>query len=467
MKLLPFNFDRLTCGDYFLSNMAGFHKFLELSALQELIDFSKTSSPADNAQLESGLFITPEDCADASIAAMGSALARKLTFELQFSPIFMIVPTLRCDHTCSYCQVSRAPVDAQNYDLDEAAIPAIIDSIKKLFTPPYKLEIQGGEPLIRFDLIRQIYHEAESQLGGGNFEFVIATSLSLLDEAVLLWAKSRNVYFSTSVDGDALVHNASRILPGENSYQRVKQAVAKIQAELGPERVATVTTATTEVLKRPEVLIEAHLEMGIYDLFVRPISPYGFANARSVSTYSVPEYMTFYSALFEAIKTHNQSGTSPSLIEHSAAIHMKRIMNPSFSQYADLKSPSGFVLNSVLFNYDGKIYGSDEARMLQRVLGELDFSCGDVGSINFSANALYKTILGSSFNLLHPGCEHCAYQPYCGSDPCQAIATQGEPVGDKSLSLFCQYHKAMFRFLMDRFHTDPGSRNLLMGWCHG
>jgi len=452
-------------GGYFLSNMAGFYSFLGTEALQELIDFSKTTSCSTNRQLQSRLFVAPEESMDASIGMMASALAKKLQLELQFKPIYMIVPTLRCDHTCTYCQVSRAPLNAHNYDLAEDTITKIIGTIKKLSDPPYKLEIQGGEPLIRFDLIQKIYDEAENQLGGENVEFVVATSLSLLDETILSWAKNRNVYFSTSLDGDSLVHNENRILPGENSFQKVKQAVRQIQDELGSDRVATVTTVTRALLNRPEALIEAHLEMGLYDLFVRPISPYGFANTKVTSTYSVSEYMDFYIQFFEGIKSQVFSGVP--LIEHAAAIHMKRIMNPGFNQYSDLKSPSGFLLNCILFNYDGKVYGSDEARMLQRVLGEVDFFCGNVDAIDLSDNTLYQTILGNSFNLLHPGCEHCAYQPYCGSDPCQTIGVQGEPVGDKSLSLFCQYHKAMFRFLLDQFHAELDSKDMLMRWCHG
>lgn len=464
MKILPFSFDRLESGDYFLSNMSGFHEFLDHKSLTELVDFSLTSSAKINDRLESKLFVAQENNADIAIAALGSALAKKLLRELQFNPTFMIVPTLRCDHTCSYCQVSRAPVHAQEFDLDPKAIPAIISTIKKLSDAPYKLEIQGGEPLLRFDLIQRIYEEAVGQLGPKDFEIVIATSLSLLTDEVLGWAKQRDVFFSTSLDGSALVHNKNRILPGDNSYMRVKDAVGRLHSEIGRGRVATVTTVTTELLRHPDSLIEAHLEMGLHDMFVRPISPYGFANAKASASYDMTDYMDFYGRLFSSIVTHNASGTS--LIEHSAAIHMKRVLNPGFNQYADLKSPSGFILNSVLFNYDGKVYGSDESRMLQRVLGKIDFSCGSVDAINLQESDLYRAIISSSFNLLHPGCESCAYQPYCGVDPCQNISTQGEPVGDKSRSTFCQYHKAMFRFLLERYHAHPQSRELLKGWVH-
>lgn len=465
MNFLPFNFDRLPSGNYFLSNMAGFHTFLQPNHFAELVDFGKTSSLEGNAHLESKLIISSEENHNLARGALSSALAKKILSELTFSPIFMIVPTLRCDHTCTYCQVSRAPKNSEGYDLNEESIPAIIETIKLLSPPPYKIEIQGGEPLLRFDLVKKIHEEAVFQLGESQFEFVIATSLSLLEDNILSWAQRHNVHFSTSLDGDALIHNKNRILTGSNSFQKVKRAIQAIQHDLGQGYVATVTTVTDDLLKKPEALIEAHLELGIHEMFVRPISPYGFANTNTSCSYDIPSYMDFYQRLLDEVCQLNISGKE--FVEHSASIHMKRLLNPGFSQYADLKSPSGFMLNSVLFNFDGKVYGSDESRMLQRVLGKIDFSCGTADSINLLGNNLYKTIISSSFNMLHPGCDTCAYQPFCGTDPCQSISLQGEPIGDKSKSHFCQYHKAMFRLLLERYHSDTQYENMLKGWANG
>jgi len=464
MKLLPFSFDQLPSGSYFLSNMAGFHTFLKPEYLFELIDFGETSCHEENARLESKFITSSEINYDVAQGVLCSSLAKKTLSELQFSPIFMIVPTLRCDHTCTYCQVSRAPENADGYDLNPESIPKILETIKSLASAPYKIEIQGGEPLLRFDLVKQLYEEAVAQLGKGNFEFVIATSLSLLDENIMQWAKDNKVHFSTSLDGDELVHNKNRILANNSSFHQVKRAVQAIQQELGHGSVATVTTVTKELLERPEALIEAHLELGLHDMFVRPISPYGFANTNASDDYDVANYIQFYEQLLKEVFRLNSAGTQ--FIEHSASIHMKRILNPGFSQYADLKSPSGFILNSVLFNFDGKVYGSDESRMLQRVLGKIDFSCGTSDSIKLLESSLYKTIISSSFNMLHPGCDTCAYQPFCGADPCQNISLYGEPVGDKSKSHFCQYHKMMFRLLLDLYNSNTQYRDLLGSWAN-
>jgi His-Xaa-Ser system radical SAM maturase HxsB len=463
MKLMPFNFDRLSNGDFFISNLAGFHHFISEKDFSVLVTRSIVDDKIANEALESKLFLSEEGNDSLTASALSSGFAKRLMSDLAVNPIFMIVPTLRCDHTCKYCQVSRAAIGAKDYDLEPNLIPLIVKQIKKLASPPYKIEVQGGEPLLRFDLIQLIYEQCEEVLGNETFEMVIATSLSLLSPSVIAWVKDRNISFSVSLDGGKDVHNKSRILAGNTSHAKVSDGILRIQTELGKERVSTVTTVTKDLINNPLSIIDAHLSLDLTDIFVRPVSPYGFAHHDNFS-FSMSEYYTFYKTLIDQIVEHNKKGIP--LVEHSAAIHLKRIFNPGFSGYADLKSPSGVVLNCILFNYDGRVYGSDESRMLQKVSQTVDFSAGQVANMSFAKSDYYRSALASSFNFALPGCDTCAYQPFCGSDPCQNISVQGEPVGDRSRSTFCHYHKGMFRFLMSALAENGEVARVLKGWVY-
>lgn len=466
MKLLPFNFEYLDNGKVIISNLAGYSLVISSDDLQKMVEGSWDDSISSQEifkrqkALKEKLFIS--DNLKLAETLLAAGLGKKLSAEMKFSPIFMIVPTLRCDHTCRYCQVSRASVNAKDVDLADEKIPTIIGLIKKLSTAPYKIEIQGGEPLLRFDLIEKIYDEAISQLGEENIEFIITSSLSLLTDDMISWSKDKPVLFSVSLDGTAVVHNKNRILPTKDSYERVITNIKKLQQQLGKNRVSTVTTVTKALLAQPESLLDAHQEIGIYDLFIRPISPYGFAEGKN--DYSIEEYLSFYQKLLSLIMEYNRKNIP--FVEHSAAIHIKRLQNPTFCGYADLKSPSGLVFNSLLFNYDGKLYGSDESRMLQKVYPEIDFSIGDIDSFSFAENPIYQQILSESFNMLQVGCEQCAFQPYCGVDPCQNISLFGEPVGNKSQSRFCQYHKGMFKLLVPKMNDDTDDARILKRWSH-
>nr|WP_220457122.1 His-Xaa-Ser system radical SAM maturase HxsB [Morganella morganii] len=457
---MPFNFNRINDNQFFISNLAGFSSVIDERSLNELIDHGKTKNSDINRSLEEKFFIS-DDLVTAE-KVLAAALGKKMSAEMKFAPIFMIVPTLRCDHTCKYCQVSRASLSAKNMDLKEENIPVIISLIKKLSPAPYKIEIQGGEPLLRFDLIEKIYQEASSQVGEGNFELIIATSLSLLNDEMINWSADKAVYYSVSLDGNELVHNKNRILPSGNSYALAVNNIKKLQDSIGKDKVATITTVTRSLISQPEAILDVHKELGIYDLFIRPVSPYGFAEKKD--EYSMDEYLIFYRKLLDIIVDCNQSGVR--FTEHSAAIHIKRLYNPLFCGYADLKSPGGLVFNSLLFNYDGKLYGSDESRMLQKVYPEIDFSIGSINALSFRANAIYPHLLSNSFNMVQAGCETCAYQPFCGVDSCQNISLFGEPVGNKNLSRFCRYHKGMFDLLISGMNQDSYEEKLLKGWSY-
>lgn len=104
--------------------------------------------------------------------------------------------------------------------------------------------------------------------------------------------------------------------------------------------------------------------------------------------------------------------------------------------------------------------------MLQKVYPEIDFSIGSINDLSFRANAIYPHLLNNSFNMVQAGCETCAYQPFCGVDPCQNISLFGEPVGNKSLSRFCRYHKGMFDLLISGMSRESYEAELLKGWSH-
>lgn len=58
----------------------------------------------------------------------------------------ILVPTLRCNLTCDYCQVSRAPESAQGFDWNNGTLKAVLGFIDAMMGPEIKIEFQGGEP---------------------------------------------------------------------------------------------------------------------------------------------------------------------------------------------------------------------------------------------------------------------------------------------------------------------------------
>ncbi len=81
------------------------------------------------------------------------------------------------------------------------------------------------------------------------------------------------------------------------------------------------------------------------------------------------------------------------------------------------------------------------------------------------SDVLIDTI-GSTMSEVVPSCSECGFQPYCGSDPVRHYRVQGDIVGYKPQSEFCQRHMALFRLLIDILE-DGGSRaEILKSWAY-
>src|SRR6202042_986184 len=117
--------------------------------------------------------------------------------------LHMFVVTLRCEHTCRYCQVSRQSSAKDEYDMTQDTARRALQLAFRSPSPHLKLEFQGGEPLLNFPLVQWIVREARqmNEGPGKQLAFVIATNLALLDDDVLDFCAQEDICLSTSVDG--------------------------------------------------------------------------------------------------------------------------------------------------------------------------------------------------------------------------------------------------------------------------
>lgn len=462
MKYLPFNFESLSNGKFLISNMMGFFEVLDDRDQLEALVCKKPTSSDRQLKAKKFLFDQDEDISP-FIQLYASSYAWKLGLGITSPYLFIIVPTLRCDHNCSYCQVSRVNEDKTGYDLAVDEIDNIISVIMKYGKPPYKIEFQGGEPLLNFEFIKAFIEKFSEAVSGAQVEYVVATSLSKLNDEVITYAKDRPIHFSVSLDGAAAIHNANRRHHIYDSFQKASHGIALLQTELGRDRVATVTTVTKELLDRPETIIDTHIELGLHDMFVRPLSPYGFASEKYNRYYSTDDYLRFLRRLLISLVKENRSYK---LVEHNFLIHLERIFRKDMNRYVDLKSPAGHLMGAMIFNYDGRVFGSDEARMIYEQTKLESLSIGKLGpDFTLSQSEESVNILTDSFISEIPGCDECAYQPYCGVDPMYHLSTQQDHIGNRAISDFCKLQKGMFDILFTSF-DDKATKDTLMSWLN-
>ncbi|MQT72463.1 4Fe-4S cluster-binding domain-containing protein, partial [Pseudomonas sp. FSL R10-0071] len=82
---------------------------------------------------------------------MAAQYRSRKDFLFQGPALHLFVVTLRCNHTCQYCQVSRAPLGGSGHDLSEADARAAVERMFESNSRVLTVEFQGGEPLLAFE----------------------------------------------------------------------------------------------------------------------------------------------------------------------------------------------------------------------------------------------------------------------------------------------------------------------------
>jgi His-Xaa-Ser system radical SAM maturase HxsB len=390
------------------------------------------------------------------------------SFLLEGPALHIFVVTLRCDHSCQYCQVSRAKLDASGFDMSEDDAEAALDRVFESPAETLTIEFQGGEPALRFDLVRRIVEGADRRNAdaGKALRFSMVSTLHHLDRRALEFCAEHGIHLSTSIDGGPAVHDAQRPNPTRDAWSRTIGTLSEARAVLGHEGVVALPTVTRRALDDPRGLVDLYRELGFSSIFLRPVSPYGFARkTRRSLGYDMPAFLRFYETALDYILELNTRDIA--FEEVYASVLLRHIMTPFHSGYVDLRSPAGAGLGVLVYNYDGQVYPSDEARMAAET-GDARFALGPVSRPldELLASPAMRWLRAGAVAEELPGCRECAFVPFCGADPVYHAAVQGDPIGRRGESDFCAKHLGLFRLLFRRLaDADPETLRTFTAWA--
>jgi His-Xaa-Ser system radical SAM maturase HxsB len=466
-SLLPFRFLALSNSREVLVNDAGDYLLADRGTAQALAKRTLDTGSELYQTLKAKQFLYDTDSAPL-LDLLATKYRTKKSFLNGFTKLHIFVVTLRCDHSCHYCQVSRQSADRSKYDM---ALSTATRSLELMMPSPSKvvtLEFQGGEPLLAFDRIKEIVPRAKelAAKAGKDLDIVVVTSLVNATEDMLRYFRDERVGISTSLDGPAFIHNANRPRPGNNSYELTVQNIQRARDIVGFDQVAALMTTTRLSLDYPVEIIDEYLRMNFRSIFLRPISPYGFAlKSRHRTGYEMDRFLAFYKRGLDYILTLNKQGVH--FQEFYAKLVLTKILTPFHTGYVDLQSPAGAGVSVLVYNYDGDVYASDEARMLAE-MHDTTFRLGNVHRDSrrsiFTGDA-FQRLLAATCNETLPGCAECAFQPYCGADPVFHHSTQGDLFGHRPSSTFCHRNMEIFKHLFGLI--DSGDREInriLLTW---
>jgi len=440
-QLTPFRF-RNVGAQTLLTNEVGDYGFFENEIIEKI--FSDNLSKDEESRLGE-LLISFDESQNWKLLALAKRLKDKLPLKNEKLSYLLIIPTLRCDLSCSYCQVSRAPLNAEGFDWDDTTIKKFHDYIEGMKTDRIKIEFQGGEATLRPDLIKQVIDICEGKFSEA--EFVVCTNLLTISKEMDEIYRKDNVSISTSIDGpeEVMDQNRTQNLEQANYFFRNLEYVNK---EYGSGKVSALPTITEKMLDNPKNLIDFYISLGFDSIFLRPVNYMGFArkNFKELSN-EIDRWNRFYEESIEYIIKLNESIYFE---EFHFSLLLKNIVQFPNRGFVDFRSPSFFLQDYGVIDFDGKIYPSDEARMLSRTK-HVDLSVGAIGG-SLDTNKINE-MNWSSINQIEPDCLHCVYMPFCGIDIIDDMSRYNRVDSPKLDSWFCRRSMSTFDLIFKKIEN--------------
>ncbi|MBC7765346.1 MAG: thioether cross-link-forming SCIFF peptide maturase [Hyphomonadaceae bacterium] len=180
-----------------------------------------------------------------------------------------------CNLRCKYCFAETGSFHGSRsmmqLDVGKAAIDFVIE--KSGNRKNIEIDFFGGEPLMNFEVVKQIVHYAKQQgeQAGKHFRFTITTNGMLLNADNSAFINEHMVNVVLSLDGDKQVNDAMRPrIDGSGTYDRIVpmfRQLAKERAHQGYFVRGTFTSQNLEFAK--DVL---HLaDLGFEQISVEPV----------------------------------------------------------------------------------------------------------------------------------------------------------------------------------------------------
>lgn len=466
--ILPFNFKYLQNEKALIVNQVGEYLFLPLSKFNLFIEGKLTQDDKVYKELKASHFLTVEKEKDLTLDMLATKLRTRKAFIADFTSLHMIVVTLRCNCLCKYCHASSVDFSSKKYDMNWDTAKKTIDMIFQTSSMDIKIEYQGGEPLLNWEVLKEsvLYAEFLNKIAMKKLGFVICTNLMQVSKEQLEFCKKHNIEISSSLDGPKEIHDMnrqSRIL--DSSYDAFIKNSKRVKEILGKEGCSPLLTITNSNITRLKEVIDEYVKLGYNTIFLRALNPYGNAikNKKELG-YSADEFIDAYKDALNYIIQLNRKGIN--FTECFTALFLSRILTPFSTGFVDLQSPSGAGISGAIYNYDGKIYPADEGRMLAR-MGD-DYFC--MGTVNDSYEQVFhgkviQSIVKSSCVETMPVCSECVYQQYCGADVIRNYLETKDLQGYRLTNEFCYKNKKILDHIFSLLeNADEQLLDIFWSW---
>ena len=180
-----------------------------------------------------------------------------------------------CNLNCSYCFASQGKYHGERALMSYETGKQALDFLIAHSGTRRNLEVDffGGEPLMNFDVVKQLvaYARSVEKEHGKHFRFTLTTNGMLIDEDVIDFANRECANVVLSLDGRKEIHDRFRVdYAGNGSWERIVPKFQQLVKARGGKNYymrGTFTHANPDFLKDIQVM----LDLGFDELSMEPV----------------------------------------------------------------------------------------------------------------------------------------------------------------------------------------------------
>ena len=180
-----------------------------------------------------------------------------------------------CNLNCSYCFASQGKYHGDravmSFEVGKRALDFLIENSGTRRN--LEVDFFGGEPLMNFDVVKQLvaYARSVEQEKGKNFRFTLTTNGVLIDDDVIDFCNREMSNVVLSLDGRKEVHDRFRVdYAGNGSWEKIVPKFQKLVEARGGQNYymrGTFTHANPDFLED----IKTMLDLGFTELSMEPV----------------------------------------------------------------------------------------------------------------------------------------------------------------------------------------------------
>lgn len=371
---------------------------------------------------------------------------------------FVLKFTNACNYDCIYCQAGSCAKNADQMCTVETA-KNVVDFAFQSSAECLTFEIQGGEPLMNFPVVKEFVEYIEQKRRNREVSVCMMSNLSLMTPDIAAFYKKHNISIGTSIDGPKEIMDKQRPkVDGGSSYDATQKGRDIVKSVFG-YKPGFLSTISRDCLDKVNEIVDMSLDTD------------GHYNCRSLFYlgrcidiwdeigYSVDEALEYYKkAVMHCLD--RQIAEHKVYYELRTAIFLAKIFERVCGDI-EVNSPCGGVICMCSIDWNGDIMACEGSKMLQSphrekfVLGNVNDPKCSYHNIYFNDNTL--RILDSMVSQDDAKCSRCPYLPYCGR--CAVEREMEDAYGMRE----CQINEGQLDFIFTLLQ-DPIYASELRKW---